>query len=125
SRRHKQAAARNGVRARVPEVRSDQQNGAAIMSTLPTVRVRASSLGELFDCPSRWYAKNVLGLRTPTSFKARLGTAVHAGTAAFDAARLEGNPITPDDAAGALVDALYRDRTEDGQEDAVDWEGEN
>lgn len=90
-----------------------------------TVTIRASSLGELFDCPSRWYAKHILGLRTPTSFKARLGSAVHAGTAAFDAARLEGNPITADDAAGVLVDTLHRDRDEDGQEDIVDWEGED
>ncbi|MGS1115983.1 RecB family exonuclease [Castellaniella sp. UC4442_H9] len=89
------------------------------------VAIRASSLGELFDCPARWHAKHILGLRTPTSFKARLGTAVHAGTAAFDAARLDGSPITVDDAAGALVDTLYRNHDDAGQEEVVDWEGEN
>lgn len=96
------------------------------MSTLPLVRIRASSLGELFDCPKRWHAKNVLGMTMPSSYKARLGTAVHAGTAAFDQARLDGSPITADEAAGALVDALYsKTNNDDGRDDPIDWEGEN
>jgi hypothetical protein len=61
----------------------------------------------------------------PTSYKARLGTAVHAGTAAFDQARLDGTPITADAAAGALVDALYKTVDDEGRDDQVDWEGEN
>ena len=47
------------------------------------------------------------------------GTAVHAGTAAYDRARLEGTPCTPDDAAGVLIDELRNpvqdvDLTQDG-----------
>jgi len=81
-----------------------------------TVAIRASSLAELFDCPARWEAKHLLGMRLPSSGAARLGTAVHAGTAAFDQARLDGSPISANDAAGAVVDAIH-DKTED-----VDWD---
>ena len=47
-------------------------------------KVRASSWGELFDCPLRWHAKNVLGLRNPTRGAMQIGTAIHKGTAVFD-----------------------------------------
>ncbi|RSE88624.1 RecB family exonuclease [Achromobacter denitrificans] len=80
------------------------------------IPIRASSLAELFDCPARWEAKNLLGMRMPSSGAARLGTAIHAGTAAFDQAKLDGTPITPDDAAGELIKALY------DTEEEVDWE---
>jgi hypothetical protein len=72
----------------------------------PSVTVRASSLAELFDCPARWEAKHLLRMRMPSSGAARLGTAIHAGTALFDQARLDGNPLTPSEAAGALIDAV-------------------
>ncbi|MGT2493083.1 hypothetical protein ACU4GD_27865 [Cupriavidus basilensis] len=39
----------------------------------------------------------------PSGPAAHLGTSIHAGTAAFDQAELDGEPITADDAAGALV----------------------
>lgn len=81
------------------------------------ISIRASSLGELFDCPARWAAKHIDGLRSPRSAAAQLGTAVHAGTAAFDESRLPGGtPITADDAAGVLVDAIHK------PEEDVDWE---
>ena len=83
------------------------------------IRIRASSLGELFDCPARWEAKYVRGMRLPRSGAAQLGTAVHAGTAVFDRSRIAGNPVTADEAAGAVVDAVHRP-----QED-VDWGGDN
>lgn len=86
---------------------------------METVQIRASSLGELFDCPSRWEAKHLLKMRLPTSGAARLGTAVHAGTALFDQSRIDGNPVTPDEAAGAVVDVLY------GKDEEVDWEDSN
>lgn len=70
--------------------------------------IRASSWADLCDCSLRWYARNVLGMSTPTSAAAALGTALHAGTAAFDSSRLPGgSPITRDDAAGVFVDALH------------------
>ena len=37
------------------------------------VRLRASSLPELFDCPARWEAKHVKNMRLPTSAAAQLG----------------------------------------------------
>lgn len=82
-----------------------------------TVSIRASSLSELFDCPARWAAKHIEKRTLPSSGAAQLGTAVHAGTAIFDASRLPGaSPVTIDDAAGAVVDAIYKPEHE------VDWE---
>lgn len=81
------------------------------------VRIRASSLSEIFDCPARWAAKHIDGMHMPSSGAAQLGTAVHAGTAVFDTSRLPGGtPVTADDAAGAVVDAIYKPEHE------VDWE---
>jgi len=37
----------------------------------PIIPIRASSLAELFDCPARWEAKNLLGMRMPSSGAAR------------------------------------------------------
>lgn len=83
----------------------------------PLVFIRASSLAELFDCPARWAAKHIDGLRSPRSAAAQLGTAVHAGTAMFDTYRLPGGtPISADDAAEAVVEAIHR------PEEEVDWE---
>jgi hypothetical protein len=82
------------------------------------ISIRASSLGELFDCPARWQARHLLHKRLPMSGKAALGRAIHASTGAFDAARVLGAPITADDAAGAAVDALQYP----GED--VEWEGD-
>ncbi len=79
------------------------------------ITIRASSLPELFDCPARWESKFVKGMRMPRSGAAQLGTAVHAGTAIFDRSRLEGNPVTADEAAGAVVDAVHKPESD------VDW----
>ena len=77
--------------------------------------IRASSLPELFDCPARWEAKHIRGRRLPRSAAAQLGTAVHAGAAVFDVQRILGSPITPDDAAGEVVDAIHHPKED------VDW----
>lgn len=91
-----------------------------IITAQPLVFIRASSLAELFDCPARWSAKHIDGLRSPRSSAAQLGTAVHAGTALFDASRLPGgSPVTADDAAGAVVDSIHK------PEEEVDWEDSN
>jgi RecB family exonuclease len=83
----------------------------------PIVLIRASSLAELFDCAARWEAKYLKGMRGPRSARAQLGTAVHAGTAAFDAGRLPGGErISASDAADAVVDAINR------PEEAVTWD---
>lgn len=79
-----------------------------------TVRVRASSLAELFDCPARWAAKHLEGQRLPESGRAHLGTAVHHATSLFDQARVEGRELTAGDAADAFVQAFRED-------DEVHW----
>jgi len=82
------------------------------------ISIRASSIPELFDCPARWEAKYIRGLHMPSSAAAQLGTAVHAGTATFDQAVLDGNPLSADEAAGAVVDAIHHpDRDVDWGED--------
>ncbi|WP_069705221.1 RecB family exonuclease [Burkholderia seminalis] len=68
--------------------------------------VRASSWGALFDCAYRWEGIHLLNLRNVVGLRAALGTAIHAGTAVFDQARLDGSGLTVDDAAGAFVDKL-------------------
>ncbi|WP_288357052.1 PD-(D/E)XK nuclease family protein [uncultured Pseudomonas sp.] len=80
------------------------------------VTIRASSLAELFDCPARWEAKHLLGMRSRSSGAAHLGTSIHASTALFDQATMDGAPISADDAAGLFVDTLYNPEHE------VDWE---
>lgn len=80
-----------------------------------SVTIRASSLSDLLDCPARWEAKHVRLMRLPSRPKAILGKAVHAGTAVYDKSRIDGTGITPDEAAGAVVDAIHKP-----QED-VDW----
>lgn len=82
----------------------------------PLVFIRASSLAELFDCAHRWEGKHLLGMNGPTGGAAQLGSAVHAGTAAFDASRLPGgSPLTIDDAASAVVDTIHKPERD------VDW----
>ena len=70
------------------------------------VRVRSSSWGELFDCAHRWEAKHILDMRSPSSFRAHLGTSIHASTAIYDQSLMDGSGITIDDAAGIFVDTL-------------------
>lgn len=70
------------------------------------VQMRASSVSELFDCPARWEAKHLLDMRRPSSMPARLGTAVHHGTAVYDQARAVGRDVSLDDAAGETVDVF-------------------
>ena len=79
------------------------------------MKIRASSLPELFDCPARWEAKNIRRLRLPTSGAAQLGTAVHAGTALFDLSKIKAAGLSMDDCAGEVVDAIWK------PEQDIDW----
>lgn len=71
------------------------------------VNIRASSIAAIVDCPLRGLSI-ALGLvnQLPSTAPAVIGSACHAGTAAFDQAVIERNPITPDDAAEVVVDYL-------------------
>lgn len=90
-----------------------------------SIPLRASSLPELFDCPARWEARNIRKLRLPRSAAAQLGTAVHAGTALYDKSRLDGNPLTADEAAGAVVDAIHRPEEDVAWDDGSPAEAES
>jgi len=82
------------------------------------VIIRASSLSDLLDCPARWEAKHIRGLRMPSSPKAILGKAIHASTARFDLSTMSGAGLTADEAAGAAVDAIQR------PDEDVDWKAD-
>lgn len=81
--------------------------------------IRASSLGRLFDCPAAWAATHIDGKRTPSNSKAMLGKAVHASTAVFDQAAIDGSGITIDESAAAAVDTINR------PDEEVVWEDDS
>lgn len=83
-----------------------------ILDAQPLATVRASSWPALFDCSYKWYWQNIVGLRSPSGGPAHLGTAVHAGTAAYDQAILDGKFITVTDAVDATRDALATPKDE-------------
>lgn len=74
--------------------------------------VRASSWGTLFDCAYKWQAIHLEKMRNVVGLRAALGTAIHAATAAYDKGQLQSSPITVDEAAGVLVDALRDPKNE-------------
>ena len=79
------------------------------------LKLHASSLSDLFDCPARFKARQIDKIYMPTSGSAYLGTSIHEGTATFDQARLDGNPISIDDAVGVCVDKLF------AKDEEIDW----
>ncbi len=74
--------------------------------------IRSSSWGELFDCAMRWEAKHLLNMRLPMTGAAHLGIATHEATRTYDQHKLDGEPITDDDAQAVLVDELEHPREE-------------
>lgn len=82
-------------------------------------RVRASAWGGLFDCAHRFEGVHLLGMKSVSGLPAVLGTALHHSTAIFDTARMVGDQVSVDDAAGAFVDRL---RHPEGEYDYKDSE---
>lgn len=80
--------------------------------TKEVFQVRASSLGGLFDCALRFEWETLMRKHRASSLRAWLGTSIHASTAAFDQAKIDGAPISADQAADVFVDTLYN-ATED------------
>lgn len=78
-------------------------------------KVRASSWGSLFNCAYAWEGVHLLGISSPSSPRSLLGTAIHASTADFDAARISGNPISAYDAAESFITTLREPEFD------VDW----
>jgi RecB family exonuclease len=90
------------------------------------ITIRASALGDFFDCPARAEAKHLLGKRTPMGGAALLGKAVHAATAVYDQSVIDGSGITVDEAAAAAVDTIHRPDEEvslDADESTKEAEG--
>ena len=83
------------------------------------IRLRASSVADLLDCPLRWKKRNLDGMKLPNSPPALIGTAVHASTAVYDQSILDGDGLSIDDAAGAAVDCI------NNPEEEMDWTGTN
>lgn len=82
---------------------------------MKTYNLRASSISTLLDCPARWEAAHLKGITRPSSSAAHLGTSIHASTAAFDQAHIDGLDLKPAEAAGVFIDTLL-DKNAD-----VDW----
>lgn len=80
------------------------------------IRIRASSFGTLFDCPSRWIAVNLHGMRVPSRSNSVIGTATHAGTASFDRERVAGQAPSVSAAQDAAVESV---RNPTGE---IDWD---
>ena len=77
------------------------------------IKVRASSISTLFDCAYKWEGIHILGMKGQNSSRAALGTAIHAGTAAYDQAMIDDEPISIDQAVDAMLVSLT--------EAEVDW----
>lgn len=86
---------------------------------MSTYRVRASAWSSLFDCAYRFEGIHLLGMYNRVGLRAALGTAIHAGTAAYDQAHIDRSGLTIDDASGVLIDKLH-DPENDFNPDADD-----
>lgn len=83
-----------------------QESLADLIKGKPPVRLRASSVGSLFDCAERWIAIHMLGMKSPQRDRSAMGTAIHAGTALFDQEILDGQTPSVLAATEAAVNAL-------------------
>lgn len=87
------------------------------------IKVRASSIKDYLDCAMRAEAKHLVGIRMPSPGISHLGTALHAGTAAYDQSVIDGKPISHDAACGKFVDTLNLDSNpEEPQDEGVSWD---
>lgn len=82
-------------------------------------KVRASSWSTLFDCAHKYEAIALLGMKSPGSPRSHLGSAIHHGTAAYDAGRINGDLISPAEAADEFISYL-----KNPQED-IDWSADD
>jgi hypothetical protein len=73
---------------------------------LNIIDIRASSFPTFLDCPDRWVALQVEGMKLPTYGPSHLGTSLHHAAGQFDLSYLQGDPITPDDAVDLAVDMI-------------------
>jgi hypothetical protein len=83
--------------------------------------IRASSWGDFFDCPQRWYWKNIEGVYSPSRGASVVGSAVHKGAEVFDRANLARTPVSIDAAVDAAADYVRNPVRDDGTPQAVEW----
>lgn len=79
------------------------------------IPIRASSLSDLFDCPARWEAKNLLNKRNPAGARTRLGTAVHEAVTQWDYLNLLGEDVTTEECREILHHQIWQ------PDEDVDW----
>lgn len=79
------------------------------------IPIRASSLGDLFDCPARWEAKNLLNKRNPAGARTRLGTAIHEAVTQWDHLNLIGEEVSLEECEEILHHQIWQPNEE------VDW----
>ena len=84
---------------------------------MDALTIRASSLPELLDCAARWEARHLLGMHMASGPEALVGTAVHAGAAAYDLAVIAQARIKPSEAADVARERVLNPT------DEVDWSG--
>lgn len=82
-------------------------------------RVRASSWSQLFNCPHAWEGVHLLGMHSPSSPRAHLGTAIHEGTGEYDQSYINGEPISVYESAEIFLSALRNPEYE------VNWCGDD
>jgi hypothetical protein len=83
------------------------------------ITIRASAISDFMDCAARAEAKHLLGMRTPKSAAATIGTALHRSTAVYDASLIDNAGVTVSEAAAAAVDAIHK------PDDDVLWEDDS
>lgn len=88
-------------------------NAAAFPTKI--IPIRASSLSDLFDCPARWEAKNLLNRRTPAGARTRLGTAIHEAVTQWDYLNMIGAEATIDECKEILHQQIWQPNED------VDW----
>lgn len=93
----------------------------------PSITIRASAWSGLFDCAYKFEGIHLLGMKNVVGLRAALGTAIHAGSAVFDQARITGDTVTAVDAAGVMVDKLHDPENEfdHGKDDITMKEAES
>ncbi|MDE1971333.1 MAG: PD-(D/E)XK nuclease family protein [Patescibacteria group bacterium] len=78
--------------------------------------IRASSLSELYDCPARWEAKHIHGLKLQIGGAGRLGTAIHKAAEVHDLAVMAGMSVDLAACDEALNQSIWQ------PDEDVDWE---
>jgi hypothetical protein len=86
---------------------------------MKVIPIRASSMADLTECPARWEATQVQGLKTPARVSTWLGTSLHKTLEVYDKAKLAtGRPIEVSDAQSLFTDTLWNPNEEVGGEEA-------